>query len=236
MNILNKLKQINIFTILVILVITFALSLVNNYLSKKPIELIYKPKKVIEDSLLFGNLENKITNEIIDSNIKTNSENIKIELNNTNSNNSDIEKNNEFNKQQQVLKNEIKKGQITNNEIENYGKENTLENLEKVVNYNQVLKIIKNNNFLIIDARSIDDYQKGKIGNAINIFPYNENENEYFQQIMSLPRDKRFLIYCTGGNCDLSHHLAKDMSNFGYVNIFIYEGGWEDWEKKSQKK
>lgn len=259
MNILNKLKQINILNILTILVITFILSLTNNYLSKKPLDLIYKPKPVIEDNLLFGEIKNgKVSEvleidelvEVVEIDVKNDdkinekitnekADNLNTEFNTTQLNNKIDNKENSNNvkvekiQEQKSIPNNL---ETSKNVKDKSVKESTLDNLEKVVNYNQVLKIIRNKNFVIIDARSLDDYKKGKISNALNIFPYNENENEYFQQIMSLPRDKRFLIYCTGGNCDLSHHLAEDMANFGFSNIFIYVGGWEEWEKNSQKK
>lgn len=260
MNILSKLKQINILNILSILVVTLLLSLANNYLSKKPLDLIYKPKPVIEDNLLFGEIDNQTSNtKNIELNANSNLDKVdkvdeleqveQVEPIEKTENNQILDKNvitynnsktNASNQTADMQKESANKNNsnknISENNVTNSAKDKTLNNLEKVVNYNQVLKIIGNNNFVIIDARSVDDYSKGKIADAINIFPYNENENEYFQQIMSLPRDKRFLIYCTGGNCDLSHHLAEDMVNFGFSNIFIYTGGWEDWEKKSQNK
>ena len=99
------------------------------------------------------------------------------------------------------------------------------------ITYEQIKSRIDNPNFVIIDARSPEDFAGGKIGDAENIFPY-EDEGQYFEKIYKLPRDKKFLIYCTGGDCDLSHHLAEDMKTAGFTNMFIYTGGWEEWVKK----
>lgn len=99
------------------------------------------------------------------------------------------------------------------------------------ITYEQIKARVDNPNFLIIDARSPEDFAKGKIGEAINIFPY-EDEAQYFEKIYTLPRDKKYLIYCTGGDCDLSHHLAEDMKTAGFTNMFIYLGGWEEWVTK----
>ncbi|MER3328782.1 MAG: rhodanese-like domain-containing protein [Candidatus Kapaibacterium sp.] len=96
------------------------------------------------------------------------------------------------------------------------------------ITYEQIKARISNPEFIIIDARSPEDFAKGRIGEAINIFPYGD-EGQYFEQIYTLPRDKKYLIYCTGGDCDLSHHLAEDMKTAGFENMFIYVGGWEDW-------
>jgi len=103
-----------------------------------------------------------------------------------------------------------------------------------IISYQQIKDRINNDNFLIIDARSAEEYAKGHIGNAVNIFPYEDDEGAYFQKIYTQPRDKKILIYCTGGTCDLSHKLAKDMKTAGFENLFIYEGGWDEWEEKSK--
>lgn len=99
------------------------------------------------------------------------------------------------------------------------------------ITYEQLKSRLDNPSFLVIDARSPEEYSKGKIGDAINIFPY-DDEAVYMEKIYTLPRDKKYLIYCTGGDCDLSHHLAEDMTTAGFENIFIYVGGWEEWIKK----
>lgn len=99
------------------------------------------------------------------------------------------------------------------------------------VTYEQIKARLDNPNFVIIDARSEEEYAKAHIGNAINIFPYGD-ESKYFEKIYTLPRDKKFIIYCTGGDCDLSHHVADDMKIAGFTNIFIYTAGWEEWSKK----
>ncbi|TNE33625.1 rhodanese-like domain-containing protein [bacterium] len=99
------------------------------------------------------------------------------------------------------------------------------------VTYEQIKARIDDPNFIIIDARSEEDYAKKHIGNSINIFPHSD-ESKYFEKIYTLPRDKKFIIYCNGGNCDLSHQVAEDMKIAGFKNIFIYTSGWEEWETK----
>ena len=99
------------------------------------------------------------------------------------------------------------------------------------ITYEQIKARLDDPNFVIIDARSPEEYAEGMIGDAKNIFPY-EDEGEYFKKIFTLPQGKKYLIYCTGGNCDLSHKLAEDMTNSGFTNIFIYTGGWEEWLTK----
>jgi rhodanese-related sulfurtransferase len=107
----------------------------------------------------------------------------------------------------------------------------------KLVTLQQVERIVKDGkmakNFVIVDARRPDEYAKNHIGNAINIFPGNE-QDIVVEQIFNLPKDKTIIIYCDGGNCDLSHELAALLQDFGYDRFFVFEGGWEEWSKSNK--
>jgi rhodanese-related sulfurtransferase len=99
------------------------------------------------------------------------------------------------------------------------------------ITYEQMLKIIENPDFIIVDARNPVDFAKSKIGNAVNIFPYLE-ESEVIPKILDLPQNKKIVVYCDGGTCDASHKVVEIMKNFGYNNVYLYQAGWEEWSKK----
>lgn len=117
--------------------------------------------------------------------------------------------------------------------IKSKANENTGNINIKFVNKKILKTYLNDKRIVIIDARSPEMYSQGHIGAAINVFPLTEEKDAYFQTISSLPRDKTFIIYCDGGNCDLSHHLFTDLKNFGFEKVFIYNGGWEDWTKNA---
>ena len=50
--------------------------------------------------------------------------------------------------------------------------------------------------------------------------------------IKPVPKDRVILIYCDGGECELSHHVADVLKRFAYGPIFIYTGGWAEWTTK----
>ena len=108
--------------------------------------------------------------------------------------------------------------------------------LEKIVTYNQIIKLIDKPDVLFIDARRPEDFQKGHIHNAINIFPLIDDENQYYNKLNELPRNKILIVYCDGGNCDLSEHVAKDLYSFGYDQCFLFKGGWAEWTKRKVKE
>lgn len=95
-----------------------------------------------------------------------------------------------------------------------------------------VKKHLNDSRVIIIDARSSSDYRKGHIGKAINIYPMEEDMNVYMNAVLALPMDKVYIIYCTGGNCDLSHHLYDSMKSLGFEKLYIFPGGWEEWNSK----
>ncbi len=102
----------------------------------------------------------------------------------------------------------------------------------KIVTFEQMKRIVESDKFVIIDARQPEAYETAHIPNSINIFAY-EEEATMIPKILSLPKDKTIIIYCDGGSCDMSHHLAeKLMYVFGFKRVFLYEGGWEEWSAK----
>jgi rhodanese-related sulfurtransferase len=101
----------------------------------------------------------------------------------------------------------------------------------KTVTFEQMQKIVKSTDFVIIDARNPEQFAKGHIPNSINIFALDSPDNKV-PKIYDIQMDKKIIIYCDGGNCDLSHELAKELLNiFGFKEVFIYSGGWEEWSK-----
>ncbi len=101
------------------------------------------------------------------------------------------------------------------------------------VNLDQMKKIVNLPDFIIIDARRPDQYSAGHIKNSINIFAQDE-QDILIPKILQLPRDKKIIVYCDGGTCDLSHELANNLINaFSFKNVYVYEGGWDEWKKNN---
>lgn len=213
--IFNKQTIVNI---LVITIISASLGFVYNILQPNPLPLIYKPKHVdlINDTELFGNDSTKVIPRIIENNKQASSDIVKDTI--------------------RKIEEGITKNEITKNELNEKQEQITISNSKelKSVNHDQIKRIVGNKDFVIIDARREEDYKKAHIPGAINLFALAE-PNEKFEIIMSLPVGKKYVIYCDGGNCDLSHQLANEfLTSFGFTNVYIYEGGWEEWIKNNQ--
>jgi rhodanese-related sulfurtransferase len=85
-----------------------------------------------------------------------------------------------------------------------------------------------NNDVTFIDARDEAEYLAGYISRSINI-PYYDFENHQ-QKLGLLSIDKPIVTYCAGTDCDLSILLANQLSELGYKQVYIFFGGWIEWQ------
>jgi rhodanese-related sulfurtransferase len=82
--------------------------------------------------------------------------------------------------------------------------------------------------FIIIDARTKQEYEEAHIFSAINV-PLNAFEKSGHL----LPQNKEALlvVYCSGAKgCEVSRKWAKAALLAGYRNIIIYKEGFKVWK------
>jgi rhodanese-related sulfurtransferase len=90
-----------------------------------------------------------------------------------------------------------------------------------------VLEMIRTGSHLLIDARSLADYQAGHIESALSL-PAEEPENQLETLSILTPGDA-LLIYCSGRECDESLLTARLLRERGMTNLTVYPGGWTEW-------
>ena len=85
-------------------------------------------------------------------------------------------------------------------------------------------KVIKEDpNALVIDTRNDYEYRIGTFSNAINPKIDVFTEFPKFVQENNIPKDKKILIFCTGGiRCEKG---VMEMQRMGYENTYHLEGG-----------
>ncbi len=93
-------------------------------------------------------------------------------------------------------------------------------------------KIDKNENMVIVDARSNDkgDLIKG----AIRVKNTTNSRKPSDEDILkALPQKEQFIVvYCSGPQCTASVSFAKRLKGLGYKNIYKYKGGIKEWKEK----
>ncbi len=88
-------------------------------------------------------------------------------------------------------------------------------------------KALFDKKYKFIDARDIADYDAGHIQDAINI-PYHEFD-KYKDRLSSLPKDQVYVTYCSSA-CDVSIDMAYAMAKMGFIKLYIFRGGWDEWK------
>ena len=215
------LDRTHIINAIIIVLIASIVGIFYNLLLPNPLPWKYTEKEIITvaDSLLFPSGQDPIDT------VKANKRNIKDSITNYQSNiNPNLND-----------KNDHSQTPITNNKSEEPQIEESQGSI-KSISYSQLLKILNNPDFIIIDARRPDEFNKGHIPGAINIYALDEPDIRV-PKMLNLQNNKTLIVYCDGGNCDLSHELANELINVvHYPKVFIYSGGWEEWANKQSSK
>jgi rhodanese-related sulfurtransferase len=82
---------------------------------------------------------------------------------------------------------------------------------------------------IFMDARKPEEYQEGHIPGSLNFF--GEEPDKFAPIVMPQLTDKKqeIVVYCHGGDCDLSLQTAKSLKEAGFTHIEIFQGGWPAW-------
>ena len=87
-------------------------------------------------------------------------------------------------------------------------------------------KSLHKTGLLFVDARAEEYLSDGMIPGAIA----NDDVGLLSEQIEFLiGYEKGFVIYCSDDDCGSSEELAYELQDFGFMNIFVFKGGWKSW-------
>ncbi len=91
-------------------------------------------------------------------------------------------------------------------------------------------------NAVFVDARDPEEFLCGTIPGSINIpFEYIPDEVDlgvYLDSCLGgVERARPIIVFCSGEECDLSLHLARNFLDLGYTDPMIFFGGSREWEQ-----
>jgi rhodanese-related sulfurtransferase len=99
------------------------------------------------------------------------------------------------------------------------------------ISVKQAFKIITenkdNSNFVILDVRKPEDFQKEHIAKAMNI---DFKSDSFSIKLDNLDKNKTYLINCYGGF--RSKNTMKMMKEKGFVKLYNMKGGFIKWKLK----
>ena len=85
---------------------------------------------------------------------------------------------------------------------------------------------IQETDYILIDVRTIEEYESGYIQDAVNYDFYSES---FQKEILSLDKSSSIILYCRTQN--RSTKTANFLRENGYKEITVIEGGITSWVK-----
>jgi rhodanese-related sulfurtransferase len=86
----------------------------------------------------------------------------------------------------------------------------------------------------VLDARLPEDYAGGHLPGALNLSV--DNLDEFYAPLKAkLERTNRIIVYCDGGDCELSHDLAEALKGYGHKRVQLFAGGIAAWTEAGEK-
>lgn len=82
---------------------------------------------------------------------------------------------------------------------------------------------------LIIDSRYEGDYKMGHIDGAINI-PASASIKEVNHILEQYPKHVSIVVYCQSSGCPYANLVSLKLIKYGYENIRILKGGYNEWK------
>ncbi len=82
---------------------------------------------------------------------------------------------------------------------------------------------------VVVDARSVEEYQEVHIKNAVSI-PLSKLEKD--SSLLPTSKDAKLVFYCNGIKCGKSGKSAKIALENGYRDVSVYADGMPVWEEK----
>lgn len=103
----------------------------------------------------------------------------------------------------------------------------------KTVNADAVIDLIeKSGNLVILDNRSVADYEAGHVEGAVRLIDTDmTNETVMAKHVKS--KETPVLFYCNGLKCGRAAKATMKAVEWGYTNVYYYATGMDEWKQRS---
>lgn len=101
----------------------------------------------------------------------------------------------------------------------------------KNINSSEMITLISDTNYVIIDVRTPGEWKSGFIEGA-DLF-IDINSTDFEDQIRQLDKSKNYIVYCRSGN--RSSKACEIMGSNGFKNLHNLSGGIKNWNGEIKK-
>ncbi|HMO16186.1 MAG TPA: rhodanese-like domain-containing protein [Pirellulaceae bacterium] len=81
----------------------------------------------------------------------------------------------------------------------------------------------------IVDSRLPQAFELGHVPSATN-WPIDASASEVRAALEQIDGKRPIVVYCENEHCSWGHAVAMRMIRRGYQSVFVYEGGWREWQ------
>lgn len=99
-----------------------------------------------------------------------------------------------------------------------------------LVRTDQMRRMVDQGTHLVLDARSLSEYDRGHIPGAMPL-PLADFENSFPGIAPILSPEDPLVMYCSGPRCDDALLLAQRIKDAGFDRVSVYLDGWEGWSQ-----
>ncbi len=103
----------------------------------------------------------------------------------------------------------------------------TLRSNPMIVSLKEAKQLVDEKSVLVLDARSTATHEYARLPGAKLA---TTGEPDTLKWLTTLSSSTPVLIYCGSKSCKMSSKLAKYMEQSGFKHIYLFEGGFSEWD------
>jgi rhodanese-related sulfurtransferase len=100
----------------------------------------------------------------------------------------------------------------------------------EMVDVARAKEIVEKGEFLVCDARKIEDFDAGHLPGAVS-FPFGTHEEAYNELAALFSAEQPVMVYCSGLDCDDALLLAKFLQTQGSTRVVLFAEGMSGWKE-----
>ena len=113
--------------------------------------------------------------------------------------------------------------------VAGFAAENVLSGLVKALQWHEVMALVRNENSLLLDVRTAEEFTLGTIQGAINI-----SIDALRNRLSELPKNRKIIVFCGVGQ--RAYLACRILMQSGFTEVFNLSGGYKTYEHATQKQ